>query len=55
MSPWVLVLFLKFGYAGGVVYIDMPSYATCKQALQDVRQMDSHRDSMCLSRAKVDR
>lgn len=50
---WVLILFLKWGYAGGVVEIPMPNYATCKQARQDVRTMDSYQDSMCLSVAKV--
>jgi hypothetical protein len=50
MTPWLLILFLKWGYAGGVVAIDMPSEAACKTALVDVQKMASQRDSACVQR-----
>lgn len=49
-GTWVLVLFLKWGYAGGVVAIDMPTEASCKDAIVRVKEMRSYEDATCLPR-----
>lgn len=48
---WVLILMLKYGYAGGVTqieYFGQDAYQQCKVGLAQVKRMDSHIDSSCI-------
>ena len=48
MTPFILILFLKWGYAGGVTQITYPDEKSCQAALSEVRHMESFLDASCV-------
>lgn len=48
-TVWVLIVFLKYSYSGGVVAV--PKYisqATCERALATAMRADTFQDGFCL-------
>jgi hypothetical protein len=45
---WVLVLFLKMGYSGGVVYVPMHTKQACITAQVEMRNTSDYEGSYCL-------
>jgi hypothetical protein len=50
MSKWVLIVFLQYSYAGGVVTVEMPDERTCIRALRVASEMPTFADGTCLPR-----
>ena len=44
-TTFVFVLFLKFGYAGGVIQMKFDTLVDCNRMLGTVRSMETYRDS----------
>lgn len=49
MSTFILILFLKVGYAGGVVTVPYPDYQSCLLAIEQAKKMDTYTDAACIN------
>lgn len=47
---WILILFLKSGYAGGVISQEFNSYDACVVAVEDVKKFGVERIAICVEK-----
>ncbi len=50
MSPYVLILVLKFGLGATAVTVDFPNEKSCKAAMKEANQVSAVQMAWCLNR-----
>jgi hypothetical protein len=50
LSVWVLVIFMRWGHAGGTVTIDYSTKDTCQQALNYIKDSRNIETAFCIEK-----